>query len=222
MRRFQIYKLVIIDVWKIEKINSINILKINSKVKNIKLFHNLKYNYCFNLISKIFLNYLRENCFDVSSSVCCLVLSKYFPSVLYWTKKFWTGSSVNKRRKPLLSFSNFIDLVFVKSASWSSFSLSNNKRKMKFQVGQEIKKKHPLPSCVSPKVSWLKQILTLWPVIHLFKNFFHYLTDINELNLPKTCQMEFPDPDDLLNFKLIISPDEVWKWKSGGQPISPS
>lgn len=32
--------------------------------------------------------------------------------------------------------------------------------------------------------------------------------DINELNLPKTCQMEFPDPDDLLNFKLIISPDE--------------
>ncbi|KTG06706.1 hypothetical protein cypCar_00023327 [Cyprinus carpio] len=33
--------------------------------------------------------------------------------------------------------------------------------------------------------------------------------DINELNLPKTCEMVFPDPDDLLNFKLIISPDEV-------------
>ncbi|XP_061183256.1 NEDD8-conjugating enzyme Ubc12 [Saccostrea cucullata] len=32
--------------------------------------------------------------------------------------------------------------------------------------------------------------------------------DINELNLPKTCQVDFPDPDDLLNFKLIISPDE--------------
>ncbi|KAF0298846.1 NEDD8-conjugating enzyme Ubc12 [Amphibalanus amphitrite] len=32
--------------------------------------------------------------------------------------------------------------------------------------------------------------------------------DINELNLPKTCQTEFPDPDDLLNFKLIICPDE--------------
>ncbi|KAH7983016.1 hypothetical protein MRX96_059395 [Rhipicephalus microplus] len=32
--------------------------------------------------------------------------------------------------------------------------------------------------------------------------------DINELNLPKTCQMEFPDPDDLLNFKLVICPDE--------------
>lgn len=32
--------------------------------------------------------------------------------------------------------------------------------------------------------------------------------DINELNLPKTCSTEFPDPDDLLNFKLIISPDE--------------
>lgn len=33
-------------------------------------------------------------------------------------------------------------------------------------------------------------------------------TDINELNLPKTCNTEFPDPDDLLTFKLIICPDE--------------
>ncbi|KAH8380418.1 hypothetical protein KR009_010648 [Drosophila setifemur] len=32
--------------------------------------------------------------------------------------------------------------------------------------------------------------------------------DITELNLPKTCATDFPDPDDLLNFKLIISPDE--------------
>ena len=37
---------------------------------------------------------------------------------------------------------------------------------------------------------------------------FHSL-DIAELNLPKTCQLDFPDPDDLLNFKLIICPDEV-------------
>ena len=32
--------------------------------------------------------------------------------------------------------------------------------------------------------------------------------DLNELELPKTCGTDFPDPDDLLNFKLIISPDE--------------
>jgi len=32
--------------------------------------------------------------------------------------------------------------------------------------------------------------------------------DINELELPKTCKTEFPDPDDLLTFKLIIYPDE--------------
>lgn len=32
--------------------------------------------------------------------------------------------------------------------------------------------------------------------------------DISDLNLPKTCNTEFPDPDDLLNFKLIICPDE--------------
>lgn len=35
------------------------------------------------------------------------------------------------------------------------------------------------------------------------------LPDINELNLPKTCEINFPDDDDLLNFRLIISPDEV-------------
>ena len=35
------------------------------------------------------------------------------------------------------------------------------------------------------------------------------ISDINELSLPKTCQTEFADPDDLLTFKLIISPDEV-------------
>lgn len=33
--------------------------------------------------------------------------------------------------------------------------------------------------------------------------------DINELNLPKTCTTKFDDPDDLLNFKITIAPDEV-------------
>jgi len=32
--------------------------------------------------------------------------------------------------------------------------------------------------------------------------------DINELQLPKTCKMDFPDPDDLLNFKVEMQPDE--------------
>jgi len=32
--------------------------------------------------------------------------------------------------------------------------------------------------------------------------------DINELTLPKTCNTEFADPDNLLAFKLIICPDE--------------
>lgn len=35
------------------------------------------------------------------------------------------------------------------------------------------------------------------------------LLDINELSLPPTCRIEFPDPDDLLNFRLYICPDEV-------------
>ena len=38
---------------------------------------------------------------------------------------------------------------------------------------------------------------------------FVSVQDINELELPKTCKTEFPDPDDLLSFKLIIYPDEV-------------
>ena len=37
------------------------------------------------------------------------------------------------------------------------------------------------------------------------------ISDIRDLELPKTCETEFPDPDDLLNFKLVISPDEVRK-----------
>ena len=33
--------------------------------------------------------------------------------------------------------------------------------------------------------------------------------DMNELTLPNTCQLDFLDKDDLLNFKLIVCPDEV-------------
>jgi len=32
--------------------------------------------------------------------------------------------------------------------------------------------------------------------------------DISELELPKTCSIEFPNPDVLLEFKLVICPDE--------------
>lgn len=39
-------------------------------------------------------------------------------------------------------------------------------------------------------------------------SFVQNILDINDLNLPKTCTTEFPDPDDLLSFKLIICPDE--------------
>uniref|UniRef100_A0A3Q3ERU6 NEDD8-conjugating enzyme UBC12 n=1 Tax=Kryptolebias marmoratus TaxID=37003 RepID=A0A3Q3ERU6_KRYMA len=56
------------------------------------------------------------------------------------------------------------------------------------------------------------------------------VSDINELNLPKTCEISFPDDDDLLNFRLIISPDEgfykggkfVFSFKVGqGYPHDP-
>ena len=39
-----------------------------------------------------------------------------------------------------------------------------------------------------------------------------FFTDLADLNLPKTCQMDFPDPDDLLNFRLVVMPDEVYMY----------
>eukprot|EP00117_Sycon_ciliatum_P002229 scpid84414/ scgid7554/ NEDD8-conjugating enzyme Ubc12; NEDD8 carrier protein; NEDD8 protein ligase; Ubiquitin-conjugating enzyme E2 M len=32
--------------------------------------------------------------------------------------------------------------------------------------------------------------------------------DVNELTLPSTCEVDFPDPNNLLDFQLIICPDE--------------
>jgi ubiquitin-conjugating enzyme E2 M len=43
---------------------------------------------------------------------------------------------------------------------------------------------------------------------------FSRTSDINELNLPRTCITDFPDPNDLLNFKMIICPDEGY-YKGG-------
>lgn len=48
-------------------------------------------------------------------------------------------------------------------------------------------------------------------ILHWNTDSSSWILDIGELNLPKTCQTDFPDPDDLLNFKLLISPDEVRK-----------
>lgn len=47
--------------------------------------------------------------------------------------------------------------------------------------------------------------------LHVATCMMCFVSDIRDLELPKTCETEFPDPDDLLNFKLVISPDEVRK-----------
>lgn len=48
--------------------------------------------------------------------------------------------------------------------------------------------------------------------INNFMKFFILISfrplDITNLNLPTNCSTDFPDPDDLLNFKLVICPDE--------------
>lgn len=52
-----------------------------------------------------------------------------------------------------------------------------------------------------------------WEFFILKFNYFLSI-DINELNLPRTCTTSFPDPNDLLNFKMIICPDEGY-YKGG-------
>ena len=77
-------------------------------------------------------------------------------------------------------------------------------------VRRAQRQKDPLPlSWESPKVRWLNTCSTLGLDPPELISFHFTFSDINELTLPKTCQIEFPDNDDLLNFKLIICPDEV-------------
>jgi ubiquitin-conjugating enzyme E2 M len=45
------------------------------------------------------------------------------------------------------------------------------------------------------------------------------MSDLTELDLPATMKTDFPDPTDLLNFNLTITPDEgvsagYWKYLS--------
>ena len=50
------------------------------------------------------------------------------------------------------------------------------------------------------------------PRLYVYKYMYYNVllcADLADLNLPKTCQIDFPDPDDLLNFRLVITPDEV-------------
>jgi len=48
----------------------------------------------------------------------------------------------------------------------------------------------------------------------LCSNAFSFVTDLTELDLPSTMQTNFPDPADLLNFTLTITPDEGTRFLS--------
>ena len=45
-------------------------------------------------------------------------------------------------------------------------------------------------------------------------SFAFFVSDLTELELPKTMKTDFPDPADVLNFTLTIEPDE-------GKPLLP-
>ncbi|NXW53908.1 UBC12 enzyme, partial [Eurystomus gularis] len=68
------------------------------------------------------------------------------------------------------------------------------------------------------------------PTCHPCPHVTRVPADINELNLPKTCEIDFSDQDDLLHFRLLICPDEgfykggkfVFSFKVGqGYPHDP-
>lgn len=90
---------------------------------------------------------------------------------------------------------------------WSNYSRWNKQKRMENHPRLAPRRRHPQHSWESRKVRYNgasePHRSLLW--------FAVIFSDINELNLPKTCGTEFPDPDDLLSFKLIICPDEVRK-----------
>lgn len=48
----------------------------------------------------------------------------------------------------------------------------------------------------------------MWDVWLTAGHAFVPIADLTELDLPSTMKTEFPDPNDLLNFTLTITPDE--------------
>ena len=84
-----------------------------------------------------------------------------------------------------------------------SISLLQAEKKEEGKQGASTKKRASAAQLRITKVIF-KPLALVW------QNKFCTLQDLNELELPKTCKTEFPDIDDLLNFKLIIYPDEVF------------
>ena len=59
------------------------------------------------------------------------------------------------------------------------------------------------------KINFFDQsALEIFFFLQILIDFIINYIDINELNLPRTCTTDFPDPNDLLNFKMKICPDE--------------
>jgi ubiquitin-conjugating enzyme E2 M len=79
-------------------------------------------------------------------------------------------------------------------------------------------KKRPKTSAAQIRVQkgsyWLSCLVFLE-----FMNLMYAMSDLTELDLPATMKTDFPDPTDLLNFNLTITPDEgvsagYWKYLS--------
>lgn len=48
----------------------------------------------------------------------------------------------------------------------------------------------------------------VWLVLFAYCQLVPVCSDITELDLPSTMVTNFPNPEDLLNFELVITPDE--------------
>lgn len=89
-------------------------------------------------------------------------------------------------------------------------SSSSKKKRVKMRRLDLGRKKWQLLSCVYRKVSLLNtpSFLPTYKQSSPDKLTISNGPDLSELSLPSNMFTEFPDPDDTLNFKLTIKPDE--------------
>lgn len=64
---------------------------------------------------------------------------------------------------------------------------------------------------VQRKSEYRKVIHAIISILEAYMLMPYSQTDLTELELPETMKTNFPDPNDLLNFTLTITPDEgMW------------
>lgn len=94
-------------------------------------------------------------------------------------------------------------LICIRSKMIKLFSLKQQKKD-----GEQNKGTQKKSSAAQLRIQRGRNFRIVDEFMNLQKQMNIFVADINDLSLPKTCNTDFPDPDDLLTFKLILCPDE--------------